>query len=185
MKISEGIEWYKSNDVGNWRFITITSHKKNKTFSQTVYVWPKAWKKLANRMRYKYQGIRYVLLPEQHKDGRLHVHALASGGITHKWLKKACTKSGLGWRCESKYLGDSLAAIGYVTKYLAKSLQVIEWPPKFRRIRTTTKWPPLESRADFEDLNVEWSYLATYPNDGLEYLAQGLKKKHRIDVVIL
>ena len=75
-RIGQGVEQYRNSGVDGWRFVTITMSKKLKTRSQCLYVWPKSWAKLSARMRREYKGIKYVLLPELHKDGRVHVHAI-------------------------------------------------------------------------------------------------------------
>jgi len=184
-KIGEGIRHYKATGIDGWRFLTITSHEKNETFSQTVYVWPKAWRNLSNRLRYKYKGIKYVLLPEKHKNGRLHVHALASGNVGQTWLKKKARKSGLGFMDESLELTSIQEGVSYVTKYLTMTLEVESWPSKFRRIKTSIRWPILDPRPDFDALDIDWEYLATYPSDGLGYLAKGIEAKNKVDVIVL
>ena len=75
--------------------------------------------------------------------------------------------------------------MNYVTKYLSKSIEDLQWPRDFRRIRTSIRWPrfPPAPRADEELL--EWTYVTTYPSDGLEYLADGLRRKGGVDVIAL
>lgn len=184
-RIGEGYEKYISLGVDGWRFWTVTSSPKNKTLSQCLYVWPKAWAKFSRRIRYHYPGIRYVLLPEQHEDGRLHIHAIASHGVTTRFVKDHGHYSGLGYKNESETIRDKSRCAYYVTKYLNKSIVQTKWPSNFRRIRTSQNWPQLEDRDDFDGLNVEWEYLSTYPADGLEYLAKGLREKNRVDVRVL
>jgi hypothetical protein len=184
-RVAEGYEKYVSDGVGDWRFWTVTSHEKNKTMSQCLYVWPRAWAKFSRRIRYHHPGIRYVLLPEQHKDGRLHIHAIASHGVTKRFVKDHGRKSGLGYKNDAEVIRDRSRCVWYVTKYLNKSIALTSWPSNFRRIRTSQKWPQLEDDFDFDRKGIEWEYLSTYPSDGLEYLAKGIREKSRVDVRVL
>jgi len=56
-------------------FVTVTSHEKL-TAKQSLYVLPLAWKKLSMRWRRLVGGKPYVVIPERHKDGRVHIHGI-------------------------------------------------------------------------------------------------------------
>ncbi len=169
MRINSGVGEYRIGGVDGWRFITITSSPKNKTMEQCLYVWPKAWAKLSARMRRKHKGIRYCLIPELHKDFRVHAHVIASSSITKKWLKENGSLSGFGWRCDVKKLSNRAAY--YVVKYLTKSVDYPDWPKGLRRIRTSQKWPELEDGKDFESENIDWRYYCTYDAEHISGLA--------------
>ena len=183
-KIGSGYDYYSGQGITDWRFITITAHAKNKTAQQCLYVFPKAWAKLSARMRRKYKGMKYVILPEHHKNGRVHWHMIASHGIEHRWLKDNAANCGLGFMSESKEVEDNIRAIMYVSKYIGKSLIDQEWPENLRRIRTSQKWPELLPDENYEPLELDWSYLHQYPEEGLPYLAyeieQGTGQKVKI-----
>jgi len=136
-------------------------------------------------MRYKYKGIRYVLLPEQHLDGRLHIHALASNGVENRWLKNNARACGLGFMNESDLIENHKDAIPYMVKYLDKAIADENWPNRFRRVRTSQKWPKLEDQEAFDREDIGWHYLSTYPADGLEYLALGIAEKTGFDTKVL
>lgn len=176
-RVKQGILKYKAEGLEDWSFITITMSEKTRGFVYSVSKWPGGWARLSARMRRKYPGIRYVLLPELHKDDTLHTHALCTPAVGNTWLSQNAHLSGLGRVSKSKDLYNSDKGRWYVIKYLDKSLGVVEWPKNFRRIRTSQKWPLLTDDDEFTRLDVEWSYLATYPNDGLDYLAEGLLAK--------
>lgn len=184
-RIGQGYESYVLAGIVEWRFITITSNPKLKSYAATMWVWPKAWAKLSARMRRAYTGIRYVLIPELHKDGRLHIHMIASGGMTTSWLKKNAPYCGLGFMNEADRIEDVSRAIWYVVKYVSKGLDVNDWPRSFRRIRTSQQWPALdEETPEISDI-AEWVYVTNYPSDGLDYLAEGLAERWKIAVKVI
>ncbi len=179
-RIGCGYTHYIETGIDGWRMVTITSSSKLKTKDQTLWVWPKAWGKLSTRMRRKYPGVRYVLIPEMHKDGRIHIHMLASHSIKTRWVKDNSAQCGLGYQGKAEKLTDAGRAVWYVTKYLAKSLEIAEWPRSFRRVRTTQGWPKLEPSPNEDGEILEWVYLTTYPSDGLDYLAEGIAEKMKV-----
>jgi len=136
-------------------------------------------------MRYHHPGMKYVLLPEQHRDGRLHIHAIASNGVKERFLKDHARKCGLGFMNESDPISNAKDSIYYVIKYLDKAIMDKKWPNRFRRVRTSIRWPILEDQGAFDRLPIEWEYLATYPAEGLDYLAKGIRQKTGFDTVIL
>ena len=160
MRINDGVGAYRLRSIMGWKFITMTSHAKNKTMSQCIHVWPKAWAKLSARMRRKFPGIRYCLIPELHKDFRVHAHVIASGSMSHDWLKRNSATTGFGWKCDVKPLGNRAAY--YVVKYLTKAIDQPDWPKGLRRIRTSQKWPSLEDSSEFESEDINWQYYCTY-----------------------
>lgn len=124
-------------------FLTLTSHEKL-TANQSLWVWPRAWAKLRDRMKYAAGGVfHYLMIPERHESGKLHVHAVESAGLGESWIKTAARKSGLGYMDEEEKLRTPTGAAWYTTKYLTKSLEYERWPLGFRRVRTSQSWPKL------------------------------------------
>lgn len=152
--VAHGIEIYQSQGVTDWRFVTITSHEKLKTFNQTLYVWRKAWPQLSTRMRREFKGLRYVFLPEKHVTGRLHMHAMVTGGMCTRWLKDNARACGFGYKAESEEpLSVELSAF-YCLKYITKSLtEHTYWPKSLHRVRTSQKWPKLELEPFVKDFD--------------------------------
>ncbi len=185
IRIREGVDWYQSREIKDWMFLTLTSNPKNKTRAQCLFVWPKAWAKFSSRLRRRYPGIRYTLLPELHKNGRVHVHAVASHGVSNSFLTKNTYVCGLGYKRDSKAIDDGFGAMFYVVKYLAKAQEVLSWPKNFRRVRTSQSWPPLEDTEDFEREAIEWTYQTTYASDGLDYYADYVQERLGIPVKII
>lgn len=122
------------------RFTTITSSHKLKSTAATVAVFPLAFGKLYQRMKRKTPDLHYLLIIEQHKDGRIHGHMLTDATMTKRWYKDNCASCGLGFMADVSTVTDSHAAAGYVTKYLTKSLAGMTLPPRFRRVRCTENW---------------------------------------------
>lgn len=176
-RISNGYEHYIGAGIKDWRFTTLTSHPKLKTAEQCQYVWRSAWPKLSARMRRKYLGIRYVLLPEYHKDGRVHWHMICSSGVEKRWLKNTAPKCGLGFMVDCEPIKDNITAIFYVSKYIGKSIGIEKWPQNLKRIRTSQKWPELPpSSEEFENIEANWHFWLKYPVEGMSYLAHELER---------
>ena len=175
-KISHGFEKYVSDGIVDWRFITLTSHSKLKTADQCQFVWRSAWAKLSARLRRKHPGIRYVLIPEHHEDGRVHWHMIASHGVKHRWLKDVAPQVGLGFMTDCQEIETACRTIFYIAKYLGKSIGDIDWPRNLKRIRTSQTWPLLPpENDDHVDMDIDWKFWLKYPVEGLGYIAHELE----------
>ena len=154
-------------DGEKFKFLTLTSHEYLKTLSQTLYVWPRAWPKLRKRANAAVDGSwHWAMIPEMHRDGRLHVHLIESANLGTKWWKDNARASGLGWRAEEEEFKRGGAepgrAAAYVSKYLGKQLGNKNWPRYFHHVRTSQHYPelpPLEG-GGFPD--VIWHTLNTH-----------------------
>ena len=174
-KVGHGVEWYKDNGIDGWSMLTVTAHERCKNFAQCLKPWTHQWSLLSARMRRKYKGFRYVMLPELHIDKRIHWHIIASHNIAERWLKDNARNCGLGYMAEAKPIVDNMQAVYYVSKYISKSLYGETWLDNLRRIRTSQKWPLLPPGDDFVKLELDWTYISKYPSDGLEYLREGIE----------
>ena len=158
-------------------FLTLTSHEKLQA-KASLFVWPKAWSKLSQRARRKAADFQYLLIPEQHKNGRLHVHAIETSALGERWWKTNARECGLGYMAEEEEVRSPGGAAYYVVKYLTKSLETNVWPKNFRRVRTSQRWPKLP---ETEPLN-DWTFtplerdatlahsVATYEREGMDVL---------------
>ena len=176
IKIYLGIDEYMRSGVDEWSFTTITMRGYHSTFDKCVSAWPKIWSRLSSRIRYRHRGVKYALLPEQHKNGRLHMHMLIGANVKKRWLKDNAFASGAGFMADSEPLETSKRGAYYVSKYVGKTLGVLQWPPKFRRIRTSQKWPLVELGAGEEEIDLVWR-LWRYKADleSTEGIRRGLK----------
>jgi len=140
-------------------FVTITSHEALKTFAQTEAVWKKAWEPLYNALKRVKVDLRYMIVPERHKDGRMHVHALWNAGVSQKWLKDNARKRGLGYQCKVIEISSGGGAQKYVIKYIGKNLGD-DVPDHFRRVRVSQSWPDIPKPNTGDD-TFRWEYVGT------------------------
>lgn len=131
-------------------FLTLTSHERLNA-SGSLKVWPKAWAKLRERVRYETGGFQFLLVPEQHKNHRLHVHAIETAGLGRRWWKDNARECGLGFMADETEVQTAGGAASYTTKYLTKALLYQHWPKGFRRVRTSQGWPKLEKTEQPDD----------------------------------
>jgi hypothetical protein len=143
--------------------VTLTCHERLKTLNQTLFVWPKAWAKLRYRVNYAAHGWHFIMIPEQHRTGRLHVHLATDAGLPKRWWKDNGRECGLGYMAEASEFRDtnvSPALVSwYVTKYLGKQLDVNQWPRYFHHIRTSQHYPELPGSEDNPFDRVSWRAL--------------------------
>lgn len=145
-------------------FATITSHEKNKTFDACARAFPDAWGKLHKRLNRQADVREYLLVPERHKDGRMHVHAIWTFPVDTRWLKDNGRECGFGYMNQVGGRGhkdqpiDALSRVAsYISKYLGKSLGDIV-PPRFRRVRTSAGWAKVPA-PEGELSGMEWQYI--------------------------
>lgn len=131
-------------------FVTLTSHEKLSP-DRSIEVFGKAWDKL--RRRISRQGdFDYLLVPEQHKSGRLHIHMLTTAKLPKRWWKDNARSCGLGHQVAAEPIRDPGKAAGYCLKYVTKSLECQAWPRGFRRVRTSAHWPAPPESPPFQGL---------------------------------
>lgn len=154
-------------------FVTITSHERLKTFAATEIVWRDAWDRLYKAIRRKAEIFEYMVIPEKHQDGRMHVHALWTAGVSQKWLKDNARKRGLGFMADIRRVQTVQNATRYVTKYIGKDLGD-EVPPHFRRVRVSRNWAEIPVPVtDVSDL--EWCYVGS--NGALSLMYERCKRE--------
>ena len=155
-------------------FITITSHEKLPDFASTERVWSQAWPVLYAALKRRSAKFQFFIVPEKHKDGRMHVHALWTANVTQKWLKDNSRKRGMGHQCKRSPVTDAIMAVRYVGKYVGKSLGE-DVPKRFRRVRVSQGWPKVPSPVT-PTIALKWEYCGT--NGALEMVYQEAKSKH-------
>lgn len=121
-------------------FLTITSHEKLGPVA-SLAVLPHAWTLLNHRARRAAPEYQYLLVPEPHADGRVHIHAIENSGLGERWWKDNARECGFGFMAEEEELHSAAGAAYYVTKYISKGLGSAAWPKGFRRVRTSRRWP--------------------------------------------
>jgi len=161
-------------------FITITSHEKLPDFAATEAIWRKAWPVLYAALKRRATALQYFIVPEKHKDGRMHVHALWTASVSQKWLKDNARSRGLGYQAKRRPVADAGQAIRYVGKYLGKSLGA-DVPSRFRRVRVSQGWPEIPVPVT-PLVGLRWEYISG--NGGLAVVMAECQAKH-IDLIDL
>ena len=152
---------------GTWLFLTITAHRNAHKAGKTLLNLKNAWKRLYDRLRYKFKGekIEYVWLYEMHKREALpgkkasrsyHIHAIVRARVDgenvwskkaeywyhpemHAWLKNSASEVGAGFMCHCAKINDGNGGLvsAYITKYMTKDAQNLIMPKHQRRIQTS------------------------------------------------
>lgn len=126
-------------------FVTVTSHEKLGPVA-SLAVLPKAWNKLNTRIKRAVDAQRtpqYFAIPEQHSDGRWHMHAIVSFHLPRRWWKDNARACGLGYQSDAQEVKSIGGVAAYVAKYQVKMLQNSNLPKHLRRIRHSHGWPAL------------------------------------------
>jgi hypothetical protein len=123
-------------------FVTLTPHE-SLTPDQSMWVFPRAWKKLSQRARRAAEQFDYIMIPERFVKGPIHVHAIATGPMDEEWWKDNSRSSGLGYMAKATRVRKPQGAAAYAVKYLEKSIAFYDWPARFRRVRVSHRWPEL------------------------------------------
>lgn len=155
-------------------FVTITSHEKLADFEATERVWRLAWGKLYNALKRRKAGLEYMIVPEKHKSGRMHVHALWNAGVSQKWLKDNARKRGLGYECKIIPITVERYAQKYIVKYIGKSLGA-DCPVHFRRVRVSDSWADVP-KPDTPMNGLRWEYVGT--NGALDVVLAECQEKN-------
>jgi len=134
-------------------FLTLTSHE-DLSPEGTIKIFPQAWKTLRQRVIRKYHTFTYLMVPERHKSGRMHVHLLETAGAGERWWKDNARACGLGYMVDEQVMTEDGTAAWYVVKYIGKSIKEVDWPDGFRRVRISRDWPPLPEMEQVEG----WSW---------------------------
>ncbi len=123
-------------------FLTVTSHEKLGAVG-SLSVLSSAWNKLNRRIHRAADTADYFLVPEPHKNGRWHIHAIITAKLPKRWWKDNARACGFGYQSDVQEVRTLGGVHFYVTKYLTKSLQNSNLPRGFRRVRVSQGWPDL------------------------------------------
>lgn len=155
-------------------FVTITGHEKLTGFEATERVWRSAWQPLYHALKRQRKDLQYMIVPEKHKNGRIHVHALWNAGVTQRWLKNNARKRGLGYECKVIHMDGSGRAQKYIVKYVGKSLGE-NVPAHFRRVRVSQGWADIPE-PDNALSSLRWEHIAS--NGALQTVYEECQAKH-------
>jgi len=114
-------------------FTTLTTHEKLSAEASWRLFLP-AWRRLYMRARRAAGAAEYVMIPEAHQSGRMHVHMLDTWNLRTRWWKDNARGCGLGYMAESEFAETPGGAAHYAAKYLTKAI-VNEQLRNVRKIR--------------------------------------------------
>lgn len=136
-------------------FVTLTSRGgKGRTRDRSIDSFRLAFPKLARRVKYQQGDFEYIAIPEQHKNGIVHLHMIATGALSLRWWKDNAFYCGLGYIAHVRDVEHGGAAARYVSKYVGKDFIGVQWPKGYRRVRASQNWPRLEQIG----LPEQWDY---------------------------
>lgn len=123
-------------------FVTVTSHERLAA-DASLRVLPLAWNNLNRRLSRAAPTMEYMAIPELHKNGRVHVHALVAAQLKKRWWKDNARAVGMGYQSDAQEVKSIGGAAFYVSKYIGKQLESRNIAKGFRRIRLTQGFPRL------------------------------------------
>jgi len=148
-------------------FITITPHERLSP-AATRIVLPRAWHNLRNRLDRTPGDVEYLLVPEPHKSGKLHLHGLfIDAPDRRKWWKDNARACGFGYQADLKEVERVGGVAAYIGKYISKSLVNANLPKRFHRVRASNGFPTLP-QTERDD---GWETLALKPDQVLQEVA--------------
>jgi len=152
-------------------FVTITPHERLSA-STTSLVLPHAWDMLRKRMTRTSPNVDYMLVPEPHKSGKLHLHGLfIDAPLKRKWWKDNARACGFGYQADMKEVERVGGVAAYVGKYIGKTLQNSNLPKRFHRVRVSSGFPHLPTAQAGED----WEVTVLQPSQNLQAVIQSWK----------
>lgn len=155
-------------------FVTITSHEKLPDFASTEKIWRSAWEALYHALKRQKVNLQYMIVPEKHQSGRMHVHALWNAGVSQRWLKNNARKRGLGYQCKVIHITSGGCAQKYVVKYVGKDLGA-DVPAHFRRVRVSQGWADIPDPVS-NTCGLRWEFVGT--NGALSIVYAECEEKH-------
>lgn len=122
-------------------FVTMTLGGRYKARADSIDGWRKVWPRVYDRYRRAFGRQPYVILPECHRNGRVHLHAIIGAIAGERWYKDNVWSCGGGFMASCEKVWSVQAAGSYAMKYMTKTTGLVRWPRKFKRIRVSHHWP--------------------------------------------
>lgn len=117
------------NQFTHFITLTLSPEKINRYDISDIYTKLKVW--LSNRVQRN--NLKYVLIPEHHKDGAIHFHGFFAGDM--RYIYALTSKEGidvynidgfdLGFTTAIPIYGEYKKAVSYVLKYMTKDTKKI------------------------------------------------------------
>lgn len=117
--------------LNKWDYFVTLTFNPNKVDSYNCFEVMSKVKSWFTYQRKKY-NMSYILVPELHKKGRIHIHALVSSGYLKLIDSGRINKHGgkiynidswrYGWSTAENVYGNPMQLAHYVTKYISKDI---------------------------------------------------------------
>ncbi len=168
-RIMKGVSHYQRKGH-EFSFVTLTLRGDTRQRSRSVEAWRKLFPRIIERHRRKVGTVPYAVIPELHKNGVVHMHALVASQLPKRWWKDTSFTCGAGHQADVKNIDDHKSTVGYVTKYLGKGMGLKRWPKGYRRIRVTHGWPQQQKRGSTDNAVYE-----VYHGGSIDYVVARLE----------
>lgn len=140
-RVLYGVLMYMTERGIEFRFVTLTLGGNNRTRLNSIQAWREVWPRLYARHYRKHGARPYVLIPEMHRNGVVHLHAIIATDEKQRWWKDNCYAVGGGYMAKSIAIDQPSNILVYMAKYMTKNNAVKRWPDNYRRVRTSHDWP--------------------------------------------
>lgn len=145
IRVARGVNYFQERAI-DVSFITLTSRGgKGRTRDKSLEAFRRGFPSFRKRVLYANNLFEYIAVPEQHQNGVVHMHLIATYHGTKRLIKDAAYKSGLGYMADVRYVDSGVYAAWYISKYIGKDFIGLKWPAKFRRVRCSNGWPKVEA----------------------------------------
>lgn len=136
-------------------FITLTARGgKGRTRAASLEAFATGFPLLTRRAKYYMGYFEYLAIPEQHKNGIVHYHLIATNTLAQRFWKDNAYEVGLGFMSHVKRIKQAGYAAKYVSKYVGKEFTTAKWPKNYRRVRASRNWP----KASLPEIETGWTY---------------------------
>ncbi len=170
-RVMHGVDHYQKQGK-EFSFVTITLGKFYESREASILGWRKVWPRVYDRHGRACGKQPYCIIPECHRNGRVHLHLIIAGSVNERWWKDNVWGCGGGFIASSDALSNVGGAASYVTKYITKSIGLKAWPHKFKRIRLSHHWPSKPGKTD----DTESVYSLVHP-EALEWTISWLWRR--------
>lgn len=156
-RVMYGVSHYQKSGK-EFDFVTITLGGKYRGRDDSIQGWRRVWPRVYDRHTRVAGKQPYVIFPECHKNGRVHLHMVIGKSVDKRWWKDNVYGCGGGFIADCQPIRRIGGVAYYVTKYIAKTIALAAWPRKFKRVRASHHWPkppvkPLDPESVYTVLN--------------------------------
>lgn len=144
-RVMYGVDHYQRQGK-EFSFVTLTLGGRYKAREDSIRGWRVVWPRVYDRHSRKFGRQPYTVLPECHRNGRVHLHLIIAGDANKRWWKDNVWGCGGGYIADRQQIKSVGSVASYVVKYITKAVGLKRWPPKFKRIRLSHYWPSVPEK---------------------------------------